>query len=70
MIRTRGILAALCLLCVVGTQACVANNLQHVGYVGAHKVWYHWARSNGTHSLVVCDVQPNGSEINCKETQI
>ena len=67
--RPRTALALLVLL-ALGVQACVSNNLQHVGYVGAKKVWYHWAHGDGSHSLIVCDVQPNGSETHCKETQI
>jgi hypothetical protein len=54
----------------VAAQACVAHNLQHVGYTASDKVWYHWAHSDGSHSVIVCDVQSNGSETNCKETDI
>jgi hypothetical protein len=69
-VRKRCIGLVLLALLTLGVQACVANNLQHVGYVGANKVWYHWARSDGTHSLIVCDVHPDGSETNCQETEI
>jgi hypothetical protein len=51
--------------------ACVPLQLRSVGYAAPNKVWYHWANSNGTeHKLIVCDVAPDGSESNCKESEI
>jgi hypothetical protein len=65
-------MAALALLsfAVVGS-ACVPLQLRSVGYAAPSKVWYHWANEKGTeHKLVVCDVAPDGSESNCKESEI
>lgn len=51
--------------------ACVPLQLRQAGYAAPNKVWYHWANGNGTeHKLVVCDVAPDGSESNCKESEI
>ncbi len=51
--------------------ACVPLQLRQAGYAAPNKVWYHWANNNGTeHKLVVCDVAPDGSESNCKESEI
>lgn len=51
--------------------ACVPLQLRQAGYAATNKVWYHWANGNGTeHKLVVCDVAPDGSESNCKESEI
>lgn len=51
--------------------ACVPLQLRQVGYAATNKVWYHWANDKGTeHKLVVCDVAPDGSESNCKESEI
>ena len=51
--------------------ACVPLQLRSAGYAATNKVWYHWADSKGTeHKLVVCDVAPDGSESNCKESEI
>ncbi len=50
---------------------CAGLYLRHVGYAATNKVWYHWTDQNGTtHKLVVCDVQADGSEANCKESDI
>jgi hypothetical protein len=46
-------------------------NLRHIGYAAPNKVWYHWSDGNGQkHTIVVCDVQADGSESNCKESEI
>jgi hypothetical protein len=51
--------------------ACAPLQLRHAGYAAPNKVWYHWANNNNTeHKLVVCDVAPDGSESNCKESEI
>jgi hypothetical protein len=51
--------------------ACVPLQLRAVGYAATNKVWYHWANDKGTeHKLVVCDVAADGSESNCKESEI
>lgn len=51
--------------------ACVPMQLRAVGYAATNKVWYHWANGKGTeHKLIVCDVAPDGSESNCKESEI
>jgi hypothetical protein len=51
--------------------ACAPMQLRSAGYAATNKVWYHWANGNGTeHKLVVCDVAPDGSESNCKESEI
>ena len=65
-------LAALGLLAItlLGS-ACVPLQLRAAGYAATNKVWYHWANDKGTeHKLVVCDVAPDGSESNCKESEI
>lgn len=43
--------------------------LVHVGYAAPDKVWYHWADGDD-HVLIVCDVQPDGSESNCRESAL
>jgi len=65
-------LAALGLLAVATLgSACVPLQLRSVGYAATNKVWYHWANDKGTeHKLVVCDVAADGSESNCKESEI
>jgi hypothetical protein len=70
--NTKRSLAALALLSVgVLGSACVPLQLRQVGYAATNKVWYHWADQQGReHKLVVCDVQPDGSESNCKESEI
>lgn len=51
--------------------ACVPLQLRSAGYAATNKVWYHWANDKGTeHKLIVCDVAPDGSESNCKESEI
>jgi hypothetical protein len=45
-------------------------NLRHVGYTSSNKVWYHWQKGSNDHIIVVCDVLPDGTEINCKDTRI
>jgi hypothetical protein len=65
-------LAALLLVSfgVLGS-ACVPLQLRQAGYAAPNKVWYHWANGNGSeHKLIVCDVAPDGSESNCKESEI
>jgi len=65
-------LAALGLLAftVLGS-ACVPYQLRAAGYAATNKVWYHWSNDKGTeHKLIVCDVAPDGSESNCKESEI
>jgi hypothetical protein len=65
-------LAALLLggFCLAGS-ACVPMQLQQAGYAAPNKVWYHWSDGKGTvHKLVVCDVAADGSESNCKESEI
>ncbi len=50
---------------------CAPMQLQQAGYAATNKVWYHWANQNKTeHKLVVCDVAADGSESNCKESEI
>ncbi len=44
-------------------------SLIHVGYAAPDKVWYHFADGND-HVLVVCDVRPDGSETNCRESKM
>ncbi len=44
-------------------------SLIHLGYAAPDKVWYHWANGND-HVLVVCDVRPDGSETNCRESEM
>lgn len=65
-------LAAFGLLALVTLgSACVPLQLRAVGYAATNKVWYHWANDKGTeHKLVVCDVAADGSESNCKESEI
>jgi hypothetical protein len=65
-------LAALALIGfgVLGS-ACAPMQLRSAGYAATNKVWYHWANGNGTeHKLIVCDVAADGSESNCKESEI
>ncbi|MBL9024255.1 MAG: hypothetical protein JNL21_18825 [Myxococcales bacterium] len=45
-------------------------NLLHVGYTPSNKVWYHWVHSADEHTIVVCDIQPDGSETNCVESEM
>lgn len=62
-------LTLVCVLIGLFGTACGAQ-LRHAGYTKS-KVWYHWQHNgDGHHSLVVCDVQPNGSETNCQESEI
>jgi hypothetical protein len=50
---------------------CAPMQLQQAGYAAPNKVWYHWANQKKTeHKLVVCDVAGDGSETNCKESEI
>ena len=50
---------------------CAPMQLQQTGYAATNKVWYHWANQNKTeHKLIVCDVAPDGSESNCKESDM
>ena len=51
------------------TSAC-GPVLQEVGYAAPNKVWYHWVAGADAHLLVVCDVQADGSEANCRESEI
>ncbi len=61
---------ALCGFALFGT-ACMPMQLRQAGYAATNKVWYHWSDQNGqTHKLVVCDVAADGSETNCKESEI
>lgn len=60
----------LLLAVALGSTACGAPSLRHVGYVGDDKVFYHWAISQDEHTIVVCDIQPDGSETNCRESGI
>ena len=65
----------LTLVCALGlgslSTGCAGLNLRHVGYAAPNKVWYHWSDQQGTeHKLIVCDVQADGSESNCKESEI
>jgi len=48
--------------------ACGGSSLHHVGYTSQNKVWYHWVHSADEHTIIVCDLQPDGSEINCRES--
>jgi hypothetical protein len=50
--------------------ACEAPMLVHTGYAAPNKVWYHWQHSMHKHTLIVCDVAPDGSETNCRESDI
>jgi hypothetical protein len=50
--------------------ACETSMLVHVGYAAPNKVWYHWQHGTQRQSIVVCDVQPDGSETNCHESDI
>ncbi len=62
--------AGLLAFSVLGS-ACAPLQLRAVGYAATNKVWYHWAdQKNIDHKLVVCDVAPDGSESNCKESEI
>ena len=45
-------------------------SLMHVGYTQSNKVWYHWVHSANEHTIVVCDVQPDGSETKCVESEM
>jgi hypothetical protein len=47
---------------------CEKPFLLHVGYAAPSKVWYHWLNPGGSHTIVVCDVLPDGSETNCRQT--
>jgi len=55
---------------VAGSSGCGGPYLLHFGYTSKNKVWYHWQVSADEHRLIVCDVQPNGSETNCRESEI
>ena len=50
--------------------ACEAPMLLHTGYAAPNKVWYHWQHDTRKHTLIVCDVEPDGSETNCRESDI
>jgi hypothetical protein len=61
----------LALLAMVGlSYGCAGPHLVHVGYAAPNKVWYHWQTPNGGHLIIVCDVEPDGGETNCRETEI
>jgi hypothetical protein len=70
-LRLRGLhvlRAAVLAACVCATGC--GPSLAHVGYAAPNKVWYHWVVSPQKQTLVVCDVQPDGSETNCHESEI
>lgn len=48
---------------------CGGPSLWHAGYAAPNKVWYHWVQGS-RHTMVVCDVAPDGAESNCKESEI
>jgi hypothetical protein len=54
----------------VSTTGCAPPSLMHVGYTPSNKVWYHWVDGPDKHTIVVCDVQPDGSETHCVESEI
>lgn len=75
MLRSNKKIPALALLGAIAfgslSTGCAGMNLRHAGYAAPNKVWYHWQNANGTeHKLVVCDVQADGSESGCKESEI
>ena len=57
------------LVVALGVSGCSAPKLLHFGYTSTNKVWYHSQLSGDDHRLIVCDVQPNGSETNCRESE-
>jgi hypothetical protein len=61
---------ALATAAMLSSSGCAPHMLQHVGYTSNNKVWYHWVHGQTSHTMVVCDVLPNGSEINCRESSI
>ena len=60
---------ALVVVCGLAASGCAPPSLRHVGYTG-NKVWYHWVVSAEEHTIIVCDIQPDGSETNCQESNI
>ncbi len=68
----RGVAVALTIAAgLLGTSCASQRQLAHVGYTkSSSKVWYHWVDNNDKQFVIVCDVLPNGSEINCRENQI
>lgn len=61
---------AAAVVAALSTTACAPPSLRHVGYTPSNKVWYHWVHSVDEHTIIVCDVQPDGSETNCVESEI
>ena len=49
---------------------CAGYSLRHVGYTKSNKVWYHWVSDSGDHTMIVCNVNPDGSESSCRESGI
>ncbi len=68
--RGRGLAWTWGLLLAAALSSGCGPNLRHVGYTGSNKVWYHWDHGAAKHTIVVCDVQPDGSEANCRESEI
>jgi hypothetical protein len=66
-ISLAGIVAAA--VAALATTGCVPD-LVHVGYTPSGKVWYHWRQSSDGHTIIVCDVQADGSETNCVESEM
>jgi hypothetical protein len=59
-----GVLLGLATLTASGCAKMIAN----YGYTPT-KVWYHTVMGND-HAIVVCDLQKDGTEANCKSTPI
>ena len=57
------------LLCAA-SMGCGGPSVAHFGYTSTGKTYYHFAHPNGDHSIFVCDLQDDGSEINCVESEI
>jgi hypothetical protein len=62
------IVGALLGLATLTTTGCAGKMIANYGYTPA-KVWYHTVKDND-HAVVVCDLQKDGAEANCKSTGI
>jgi hypothetical protein len=49
---------------------CGSPVLAHIGYTDTNKVVYHWVHPDGRHTIIVCNVLPNGSEKDCVESEV
>lgn len=68
--KNMSVFLCVCVLTLVTLSGCAGYSLRHVGYTPSNKIWYHWVSPSGEHSIVVCNINPDGSESGCKESKI